>query len=72
MRGRDVYTLGYFAEPGIGQRLAPIPSSSGLRTWMTRSLIQRRIARAVAARLVLHEDLGDLRMPDRLAGIVGQ
>ena len=35
-------------------------------------LVQRRIARAIAARLVLHEDLGDLRMPDRLAGIVRQ
>jgi hypothetical protein len=39
---------------------------------MTRSLIQRRIAWTVTARLVLHENLGDLRMPDRLAGIVGQ
>src|SRR6266540_338893 len=37
-----------------------------------RWLVQRRIARAIAARLVLHEDLGDLRMPDRLVGIVRQ
>ena len=37
-----------------------------------RLLVQRRIARAVAAGLVLHEDLRHLRMPDRFAGIVGQ
>ena len=35
-------------------------------------LIQRRIARAIAARFVLHENLRDLRMPDRLAQLVGQ
>ena len=34
--------------------------------------VQRRIARTIAARFVLDEDLGDLRMPDRLAGIVRQ
>src|SRR5258708_913656 len=37
-----------------------------------RRLIQRRVARAVAARLVLDENLRDLRMPDRLAGLVRQ
>src|SRR6202171_999921 len=39
---------------------------------MTGSLIQRGIARAITARLVLDENLGDLRMPDRLARIVRQ
>src|ERR1700704_283187 len=34
--------------------------------------VQRRIARAVAARFVLHENLRDLRVPDRLARIVRQ
>src|SRR6476619_61602 len=32
--------------------------------------VQRRIARAIAAGLVLDENLGDLGMADRLAGIV--
>src|SRR5436190_7464342 len=34
--------------------------------------IQRRIARTIAAGFILHEDLGDLRVPDRLAGLVRQ
>ena len=33
----------------------------------SRRSIQRRIARPIAARFVLDENLGDLRMPDRLA-----
>src|ERR1700739_1513229 len=37
-----------------------------------RELVERRIAWAIAARFVLHKNLGDLRMPDRLTGIVGQ
>jgi hypothetical protein len=37
-----------------------------------RFSIQRRIARAIAARFVLDENLGDLRVPDRFAGIVRQ
>ena len=44
----------------------------GERQRQRPALVQRGIARAIAARLVLHENLGDLRMPDRLAGIVGQ
>src|SRR5450432_3824239 len=36
------------------------------------ALIQRRIARAIAARFILDENLGDLRMPDRLSGIIRQ
>ncbi len=41
---------------------------NAVRRW----LIQRRIARAITARFVLYENLGDLRMPDRLARIVRQ
>src|SRR2546430_6482871 len=34
--------------------------------------IQRWIARTIAARFILHENLGDLRMADRFAGLVRQ
>src|SRR5690242_6956237 len=37
-----------------------------------KSLVERGIPRAVAAGFVLHEDLGDLGMPDRFSGLVGQ
>ena len=37
-----------------------------------RGLVQRRVARTIGAGLVLDENLGDLRMADRFAGIVGQ
>src|ERR1700738_3362687 len=37
-----------------------------------RFSIQRWVAWAIAARFVLDENLGDLRVPDRLAGIVRQ
>src|SRR4051812_10223017 len=52
-------------------------AQKGARLGMTqysksKALIQRGIARPVAAGFVLDENLGDLRMPDRLAGIVGQ
>src|ERR1700741_2282131 len=43
-----------------------------LHTFPDHALVQRRVARTVGAGLVLHKDLGDLRMPDRLAGIIRQ
>ena len=51
----------FFVESGIAA-----PARAGAAS------IQRRIARPVAARFVLDENLGDLRMPDRLAEFVGQ
>jgi hypothetical protein len=39
---------------------------------LENALIQRRIAWAIAARFVFHENFRDLRMPDRLTRLVRQ
>src|SRR5260370_42071511 len=51
-----------------GQEAAPEDDGSSRR----QISIQRWVAWAIAARFVLDENLGDLRVPDRLAGIVRQ
>jgi hypothetical protein len=49
-----------------------IPDQVRDRLSLENALIQRRIAWAIAARFVFHENFRDLRMPDRLARLVRQ
>src|SRR5262249_49814639 len=51
--------------PAAGRR---IPLSS----WYAEPSVQQRIARPVAAVVISVENFGDLRMPERLAGVVRQ
>src|SRR3954468_8652973 len=56
-----------------GNAPALIPDFASLHPgYKSGGLIQRGIARAIAAGLVPDEALGALRVPDRFAGIIGQ